>query len=292
MIIANFELLEIAHFFMELKNLEIVANGDQLQALKEILQLFPLYSNKEGEALMKALPLVITLDDAYQKTMKLDDMESNPLTPDEEISSLKQTIKKLEWRIATLRVRDMINGQQAQLLGAKAASVIADMMLIPDTIMVHCTKSNYGYEYNLNIRDVIAIKAKGKVKQIYIRNNVSDGDCLDTVETNMDFDDLLALIQKRPLLLHMVSRSFAINILEYKLAPPGSFKLNEELATRLTGDLRYKLLLTIKAHSKFDKCAYDNCIFEIRHYINYVKIYGGVDEQLNFLSRYKNSLVV
>ena len=177
------------------KKIEIVLDDEQLIALDAIMK--PDISTDERTLLfIKVLPLLIALDAAYKDGADLTNERikntiSDQLTPEEENVILKRIVDRLEWRIRGLMVRDMLNQQISSLQGEKMAGVIADVALIPETVKIHCTEDNHGYDCTLTIRDIIAIKSIGRIKRIYIRNNVVGGDFVKYVEANIGFEELL-----------------------------------------------------------------------------------------------------
>jgi hypothetical protein len=278
------------------KKVEFVIDDEQLKALDAILK--PGVPDDDRALLfMKVLPLLMTLNAAYTDGATLANEHvkktmGDKLTPEEENIILKSIIDRLEWRVRGLIVRDMLNQQMSSLHGEKMAGVVADLALIPETVKVHCTEDGHGYDYTLTIRDIIAIKSIGRIKRIYIRNNVAGGDFVKYVEANIGFEDLLEQLQKKALLLQIANRSSVFNMLEYKFLAPDTFTINSELGKKLKDIPAFEPILTVVVDSKFNKEQYESSRWEIDHYVNHVRNMETADAKLKILSRYKNSLPV
>ena len=262
---------------MERKKLiRLTVEIDQLNALNSIIGNEVDKSVKEHEiSLLESLWQSLTK--AYEEDHSSD-----------EVQSLKSQITWLERKVSNLMFQKAIDSELLRLRGHDMEAVAADLLIDPPPVEIHCTENNKGRNYQVRVRNVLAIESKGRIKRIYLLKPVianEGGPNRSFVETNESLDDLLLKLQRNNLFLMKVSRTYAINMFEYTFAEPGVFNIIAGKKIKIP-----RGLLAVKTEKIFDSKHYHERLYEIGFYNESRNQYGLNSEKIAELTRYKNSL--
>lgn len=202
------------------------------------------------------------------------------LTHDEENKFLKEELDKQRKLNATLKEEiDMLhfeigrlnrNAGLEKVLGSfqsnAFAAAAADFLLDPAPIELMCSgeKADTAEKYMVRLSDVLAIQSRKRPKDIFLKKAIhpkSGGkeQVKITFDKNdINFDQLLLLIQRSDTRLLRVHNSFAVNILHYVFSKKNKFVLSQQLQTDENKEVH-----EIPIDSRFDKELYHARLFEL-----------------------------
>ncbi len=180
--------------------------------------------------------------------------------------NLKQEIELLYFEIGKLirnRTLDkVLNEYQGRVFGAAAA----DLLLDSPPVELKCTgeKADTTEIYSVAIKNILAIGSRKRSKDIYLSQPLSSnsGSKAKSIiifdDNNVNFDELLFLIQRKGHHLLRVHKSYAVNIHYYVLGKKKTFCLVDRLKTETN-----KVIHEIPVDAHFDKKLYQERLFEI-----------------------------
>ncbi len=189
------------------------------------------------------------------------------LTEQKELNeNLKQEIELLYFEIGKLSrdraLNKVLNEHQGRVFGAAAA----DLLLDPPPFELKCAgeKADTSEIYSIAIKNILAICSRKRSKDIYLNQPLSSisGSKAKSIiifdDNNVNFDELLILIQKKGHYLLRVHKSFAVNIHYYVLSKKRTFCLVDQLKTQAN-----KVIHEIPIDSHFDKKLYQERLFQV-----------------------------
>lgn len=171
----------------------------------------------------------------------------------------------------------------------------ANYLLDPNPFELSCSGSKTGTtrNYILQIKDIIAIKSEGRLKNIYLKEPIKskEGDAPTKVlhynNNNVGWDGLLYLIQKRGQFLFRVNKSYAINIFDYILEADNSFTLAKGFWPKINASFHH-----IPSDTNLNKDAYFKRLIEINFLYNTQLGFALDYEKLKEMSDYIKTLNV
>jgi hypothetical protein len=207
------------------------------------------------------------------------------------IEKLKSENEYIKRKLQSTIFNNAIDKITIEFLSKNTESAIADLIINPNPVNIHCTYKNKGYDFPIALMNIVAIDSDARGKNIFLRRGITkDGISFPKVSTNdssLTFKNLLHKLQKNGIHLMLANRSTAINIFHYNLEIDGHFVLNIPTPKDFNKDL-----ILVKTDIKFNKEIYYKRLFEIEYLNKSHQDLRVNQEKIDEITRYKNSLLI
>lgn len=189
-----------------------------------------------------------------------------------ESKNLKTENKNLIDQLERERKRNAVEKIRLQHFESQYTFAAADLIVNPDPVKVHASFGGRGYDFHLELMKVVAIKAKGRLKEIFLKSPIrpsEGGKLYNPIHLNSDvsdFDGTLIAIQGRSTHLLRVSKSMAVNLYYYDLEDERKLVLNLKKIPKEVEPFR-----SIKIDSLFSVETFQMRKREIQELTRYIK---------------------
>jgi hypothetical protein len=225
----------------------IGVDRDEILALQKLIELVP--KNEESEEyILKVLPFLSNLHASYDEVA--DHVgQKQPLkrrTNKGEVEQLKIEVSKLRWKISGLMVQSMLSKQHTFLAQQNNTAVAVSLLADPNPVELRCI--NHGI-FKVSPLDIIAIKARGKTKIIYLRKPIApkmSSTKRSNIEVRSGFDALIKQVQPQVSSFLRVHDSYTINLRCYRLLNPGFFLLKDEFNHNVVDETIHRISTDVK----------------------------------------------
>lgn len=193
--------------------------------------------------------------------------------------------------IAKLRFARGVDAALMSFHQSNFTAAVADYLIHPNPIDIPCTHNNFSLTFRLGLTDLLLIRSKGRTKLIYLKKKhraLEGGEEQNTIMVNrndLDFSNLLFLLQRNGNHILRISQSYAVNIFYYGRTDKNTFKLLIEPPEGFD-----KKLVEIKADKYFDAKIYQKRLIEIDRLGHHLKDFEVNLEKIEEINRYKNSM--
>lgn len=224
-------------------------------------------------------------DVTLTNAIKMTDAENKIKELEDTIAFLKS---KLAFEIRKNAGDKILLDYYTRLFSAGTANYLID----PDPINLACsgTKSGTSCNYLVKVKNIVAIKSDGRLKNIFLaeaQSPLEGGEKKNVIYYNnndADWNDLLLEIQRGSQFLFRVHRSFAINVFHYTLDSDNTFKINKKLEKKTDS-----IIHVIKTDSQFNSEAYHKRLLEVKYLFDSQAGFALDYQKLQEISRYIES---
>lgn len=252
-----------------MQRISIVVDTAEMDALRKLFDLVP-ESDEAADLKLKAVPLFSNLQATYEEALE-NAKSSKPTqrrTNKSEVDKLKTLVDKQRWQISGLMVQAMLSKQMTFLAGQNNTAVAASLIGDPEPILLRCI--NHG-DLEVKPLNIIAIKAKGKTKVLYLRKAITPKRSSTkylTFEVRSGFDELIKKIQPQVPSFLRVHDSFVINVRAFRLLRSGVFKLNHDRGS--FEDPTYNAIRRIETDFKFNEDVFQKVVKDVEANDEYI----------------------
>ncbi len=249
--------------------ISIGVDQDEILALQRLIDLIP-KTEKTSEFMLKVLPFISNLQASFDEGVTNEEQQQ-PLkrrTNKGEVELLKAEVAKLRWQISGLMVQSMLSKQMTFLAGQNNTAVAASHLADPDPVELKCI--NHGI-FKVSPLNIIAIKANGKTKVLYLRQAITpkrSSTKYITFKVRSGFDELIKKVQPQVPSFLRVHDSFVINVRAFRLLRSGVFKLDGDSGS--FEDPAYDAVRRIETDFKFNEDAFQKLVKEIEANDEYI----------------------
>lgn len=193
--------------------------------------------------------------------------------------------------ITKLRFARGVDAALMSLHQSNFTAAVADYLIHPNPIDIPCTHNNTGLTFRLGLTDILLIRSKGRTKLIYLKKKhraVEGGDEHNVIMVNrndLDFTNLLFLLQKNGNHILRISQSYAVNIFYYGRTAKNTFRLLIEPPEDFD-----KKLIEVKTDKYFDAKLYQERLIEIDRLGHHFKDFEVNMAKIEEINRYKKEM--
>jgi len=250
-------------------------------------------ANKKSIELVEAKLKIANVKIASQK-LRINELEEHikQLESGEflkELFILKKENLEMKLKMQPLLAKRALNDVMLAFHEAIYTAAAADYLINPNPIPIHATKAGKGQDFKVGLMNILLIKSNSRSKMIYLKEAiipVEGGLPQYKIETNdqeLNFDKLLAKLQRSGHHLLKANRSEAISIYHYNLSERKTFVLNS-----LAPDGFPAALKNIKTDKTFDSDLYHERLMEINRLTKNHKDVSTNIKKIEEINRYIN----
>jgi hypothetical protein len=193
--------------------------------------------------------------------------------------------------IAKLRFARGMDAALMSLHQSNFTAAVADYLIHPNPIDIPCTHNNISLTFRLGLTDILLIRSKGRTKIIYLKKKhraIEGGEEHSVIMVNrndLDFINLLFLLQRNGNHILRISQSYAVNIFYYERTDKNTFRLLIEPPEGFD-----KKLMDVKADKYFDAKLYQERLIEIDRLGHHLKDFEVNIAKIEEINRYKKEM--